>query len=119
MPTVFELPDDAVIEGSTCGIGVAFKDENGDAVVPNSATWTLTDIDGVVINSREDVVISSLAASITIALSGDDLAFSQGFVGHHQWRILTVEAVYNSVLLGTNLPLKEFCKFPIINADAI
>ena len=47
------------------------------AVTPEvgSVTWCLTDKNGTVINSREDVPITS-ASSMTIVLSGDDLAIS-------------------------------------------
>ncbi len=45
------------------------------AVIPEtgSVTWCLTDKNGTIINSREDVPITS-ASSMTIVLSGDDLA---------------------------------------------
>ncbi len=47
------------------------------AVTPEagSVTWCLTDKAGTIINSREDVPITS-ASSMTIVLSGDDLAIS-------------------------------------------
>ena len=38
-------------------------------------TWCLTDKNGTIINGREDVAITS-ASSMTIVLSGDDLAIS-------------------------------------------
>ncbi len=47
------------------------------AVTPKvgSVTWCLTDKNGTIINSREDEPITS-ASSMTIVLSGDDLAIS-------------------------------------------
>ena len=47
------------------------------AVTPEvgSVTWCLTDKNGDIINNREDVPITS-ASSMTIVLSGDDLAVS-------------------------------------------
>ena len=47
------------------------------AVTPeaDSVTWCLTDKNGDIINSREDVPITS-ASSMTIVLSGDDLVIS-------------------------------------------
>ena len=47
------------------------------AVTPETGTvtWCLTDKNGDIINSREDVPITS-ASSMTIVLSGDDLAIS-------------------------------------------
>ena len=47
------------------------------AVTPeaDSVTWCLTDKNGDIINNRENVAITS-ASSMTIVLSGDDLAVS-------------------------------------------
>ncbi len=47
------------------------------AITPEAAsvTWCLTDKNGDIINSREDVAITS-TSSMTIVLSGDDLAIS-------------------------------------------
>ena len=95
------------------GTGVftcAFKDETGAGMTPSSATWTLTDTSGTVINSRDAVVISSLAASVDIVLSGDDLALSSGFSGSAEERVLTVEFVYTSDA-GAGLPGKAECRF--------
>lgn len=95
------------------GTGVftcAFKDEDGAGVTPSSATWTLTDTAGAVINSRDAVVIASLAASVDIVLSGDDLALSSGFSGSAEERVLTVEFVYTSDA-GSDLPGKGECRF--------
>ena len=118
MPTTFKLPDDAAVEKSTFVIEVAFKDEDGQPVQPNSATYTLTDEAGAIINSIDDAVISPLATIVEIVLKGDDLELSDGFVGNAEWRVLLIEALYNSDL-GTGLPLNDFCKFPVVNAIAI
>ena len=94
-----------VNERSTIAFTVSFFDENDDPVTPTSATWTLTDQDGTVINSRSDVVISSLAESVTIVLKNADTALiSDADVGT---RRLLVEAIYNSATLGNGLPLNE------------
>jgi len=95
------------------GTGVftcAFKDETGAGVTPSSANWTLTDTSGTVINSRDAVTISSLAASVDVVLSGDDLALSSGFSGTAEERVLTVEYVYDSDA-GSDLPGKGECHF--------
>jgi hypothetical protein len=107
-----------VNEKSTLGIVVDFEDEDGNAVAPSSATWTLTDNNGNVINNRQDEAISP-AASVTIVLSGDDLQIttdelSSGMV----LRRLLVEGVYTSNL-GNDLPLKESCFFSIRNLAAV
>jgi len=104
--------NNTVISGSTYIINVAFFDENGLATIPNSATWSLTDSKGTTINSRSNVVISSLAASVNIVLSGSDLLISNGAS-----RTLTVNAFYNSTL-GSNLPLVSSVQFNIISTGA-
>lgn len=92
-----------VNERSTIAFTVSFFDDDDAPVVPTSATWTLTDQDGTVINSRLDEAILSLAESITIVLSGSDTArISDADVGT---RRLLIEAVYNSTTLGNGLPL--------------
>ena len=99
---------DHATERSTYVVDVAFRDEDGAAVVPTSAVWTLTDDLGTAINEREDEAITP-AASVAIVLSGADLAVA-GAVA--VTRILTVEAVYTSDL-GADLPLKQEIRFVI------
>ena len=101
------------IEGSTYVVTAAFTDEDGDAVTPNTVTWTLTTTNGTVINSREDVSITP-DTSVDIVLSGDDLAVGS----NGRYRILTVEAVYDSSY-GTDLPLKARCAFEIENLAVV
>ena len=95
-------------EKSSGVVTAAFEDEDGDAVIPTSILWTLTTVDGVtVINSRDQVVISTMAASVDILLQGDDLAFTETEQDVKEVdRRLTIEAVYNSSL-GTDIPLKD------------
>jgi len=90
-------------EEGTAVITASFTDHNDDAVSPNAGTltWTLTDTNGTVINSRSDVAITS-AASATIVLSGDDLAITRTTGAK---RIITLEGLYNSTV-GNNLPIK-------------
>ena len=101
------------IEESTYIVTATFTDEDGTALIPESITWSLTDIDGTVINSRSDVAIAVPAASINIVLTGDDLAVS----GSNS-RIVTVEAIYNSSY-GTGLYLKKAATFTLENLIAI
>lgn len=105
-------------EKSTYVVTCDFKDEDGQDVIPTSAVWTLTDEDGTPINSREDVAFPSLAASVDIVLTGDDLKIDTGFAGTAQERTFTVEAVYDSSL-GTGLTLKAAAKFNIENLIAV
>lgn len=93
---------------STFVITAAFADEDGVAVVPNSASWTLTNDRGGVINGRT-AISATPASSIEIVLSGDDLSYTDG-----AYRILTIQATYDSTL-GSNLPLNDQVIFAIDN----
>jgi len=110
MPTNFEAH---AIEESTFIITASFTDEDGNAVAPDTAIWTLTDKDGTVINSRSNVTITNPTNSEDIVLSGDDLALQIG-ESNIAIRILTVEATYDSDA-GSDLPLKESVEFIIDN----
>jgi hypothetical protein len=118
MPSEIRIDGEYAVEKSTYVITCAFTDEENDPVVPSTGTWTLTDESGNVINNREDEVISGLAASVDIVLSGDDLAVSSGFAGISESRIFTFEGTYNSSL-GVGLPLRDQLKFPVYNLGAI
>ena len=85
-----------------------FTDEEGNAVVPVSVTWTLTD--GVdVVNRREDVSVAAPAATTYIAIHGADLdAMIDGPV-----RYLTVLGMYVSSLTGETLPVRKAFFFVI------
>ena len=54
-------------EGSNENIVVDILDDNGDAVVPSAASWSLYDFDENVINFRLDVFLTP-ASQITIPL---------------------------------------------------
>ena len=95
------------VEQSTFAITMAFTDSSGTAVIPDSLSWTLVDINGNVMNSREDVVVAVPAASTVITLSGDDLAIPDSSAKE---RILLCTGTYTSDL-GSGLPLKESVKF--------
>ena len=82
MPTILpvEILDTNASEEGTYAIDeIQFLDSQDTpvAITPEvgSVTWCLTDKNGDIINSREDVPITS-ASSMTIVLSGDDLAVS-------------------------------------------
>jgi len=101
-------------EEGTYIITAAFTDEGDSAVTPNVITWTLTDRDGDVINSREDVSVDTPASSIDIVLSGDDLAIGTNGIS----RVLLVEATYDSDA-GSDLPLKGQVRFNIDDYVAV
>ncbi len=117
MPEKISIDGEYAVEKSSYFVTVSFKDEDGVAVVPKSATWTLTTEDGTVVNSRDEFSISP-ASEVTIVLSGDDLALSTGFSGNAENRVLTIEAVYDSDL-ANDLPLRDQLIFPVYNLLAI
>ena len=106
--------DDAPLNGMTQAFntsdeefGMVFGWAAGETA---SVTWTLTDKNGNVINSRSAVAISP-ASSVNIVLGGDDLALQPGESGDTE-RHLTVAGTYYSNT-GSDLPLKSACKFVI------
>jgi hypothetical protein len=101
------------IEKSTFVITVAFTDSNGVAVIPNQVLWTLTNQNGDLVNSREDVSVTP-ASTVNIVVSGDDLAME----GYGSRRILTILAVYDSEY-GENLPLRARAVFNIDDLVAV
>ena len=107
--------DAEAVEESTIAITIDFEDEDGDAVVPTEAKWTLTNDDGDVVDTRERVNISSLASSVDVVLKGSNLQILSGESGDRfATRRFLIEAKYNSSL-GTGLPLNESCTFPVRN----
>lgn len=119
MPTVIKIDDQYAIEESTGKITIAFTDEDDNAVIPSTITWTLTDESGTIINEREDIAVAVPASTINIGLSGDDLAFQSGESGDSVFRIFTIEWTYTSVDLGSDLPGKDSLKFPLVNLVAV
>jgi len=103
--------DSRAIEGSTFAVTMSFTDEDGTAVNPDLLTWTLVDINGNIINSREDVAVVSPTSTQVITLQGNDLAIPDPSTKE---RILLVTGTYTSDL-GSGLPLKESVKFFIEN----
>ncbi|HEY4690298.1 MAG TPA: hypothetical protein VIK33_13365 [Anaerolineae bacterium] len=102
---------DTANEKSTFALELAITDENGDPLTPNTLTWTLTDLAGNVINERAGIEIATPASTVTVVLSGDDLALPERAA---PLRVVTLEGTYDSDL-GNDLPLKEEVQFPIRN----
>ena len=105
MPTKFLKASEKVPEEGSAVFTAAFTDEDGAAVVPNSGlTWTLTDASGNVINSRSAVALTS-ASSVTIKLSGNDLAIGSNGTERH----LLIQGTYASG--GDTLNIKDAAIF--------
>ena len=105
-------------EGGTYVVNIATTDEDGEVKVPETLSWSLTDIDGSIINSRDEVNIASPTASEDVVLSGDDCAIQAGETELEVTRIFTVKGTYNSTL-GNDLPLRGRCYFVLENYEAI
>uniref|UniRef100_A0A6M3KYW2 Uncharacterized protein n=1 Tax=viral metagenome TaxID=1070528 RepID=A0A6M3KYW2_9ZZZZ len=87
-------------EGSTYVVRATYYDEDSNAVTPDSVVWTLTDGDGAIVNSREDVSIAVPSTYNDIVLGAADLKCSSG---KDETRVLMLEYVYDSSA-GNNLP---------------
>jgi len=103
MPTKLKV---AFNEDGTGVVNTQFYDEQGNAMTPNTITWALTEVDGTVINGREQVS-ESAAQEVDILLTGDDLQPGTLFV--------TIWGEYDSDL-GTDLPYKDWCSFKVLDA---
>lgn len=111
-----EFLDEKAVEESTFSITAAFTDSAGNAVVPNSLTWSLSDRDGTIINSREDVAIATPAESNTVVLFGDDLALADT---DNPVRVFLIQGDYDDPVLGAGLPIKDEAIFEISNLTII
>ena len=112
------ITDKKAQEKSTFIIGVTFKDEDLNEVVPTSIVWSLIDSDSAIINSRNQVVIAP-SSSIDIVLYGDDLQIKTGEISKASVRrYVIIEAVYNSDA-GTGLKFNEQIGFVLENLKKI
>lgn len=100
----------AANEQSVYWITVGFLDEDNNAMAPDVATWTLTDLKGNIINAREDVSIVTPETSEVLELSGNDLKVDGNDIVE---RLVTIEGTYTSVNYGASKPFKIQIKFPI------
>lgn len=117
MPTIIEEPLEAM---GAAAIMVYFTNEDGNAVVPKQATWSLMDKKGNIINYRKNVPISPLAATSRIVLQRLDLLPDTSLaVGVKQKRILRVKSVYDSITMGTDIPLIGELHFYVDNPVVI
>lgn len=105
------------VEESTYIIIATFKDEDGKGGTPVTLTWTLTDKDGNIINSREDVEITPDTA-VAIVLTGTDLLIQSDETGKAHDRIVTLKGTYDSGTYGSGLHIKAAVKFPLENLVA-
>lgn len=110
---------DPAQDRSTKYITFKFIDEDGDPVVPATAIWSLTDGNGTAVNTRTDVAIAILASTVTIALSGADIAYSLTGTRQSNLRRVTCKATYLSSITVTNLPINKHAEFMIEDVAAV
>jgi len=90
------LTEVAMEQGSYI-VTLTFVDEENAAAIPNTLKWSWFDLEGNVINERQDVSAAP-AAEVNIVLSGDDLAISGD--GDCEMRRLVIEGTYESEAFG-------------------
>lgn len=95
---------------SSYTVECSFTDEDGNAVAPVSLQWTLLSPTRAVVNSRENVNVTSPSATETITLVPADLNHDDG-----AYRYLVLDWTYNSNY-GTGLAAREQIR---INIDDI
>ena len=99
---------ESVNEKGTVILQATFADEDGQAATPSSVTWTLTDAFGTIINNRDGISVTP-ASTITIVLTGDDLAVLDP---KSLRRYVCVTAVYDSSA-GANLSITDEYEFEL------
>lgn len=104
-----------VLERSTLALVASFHDEADELITPSAIVWSLTDGDGNVLNERDELPVTPTANTITIVLSGDDLAMPAGDDGRRQ---VVIRAVYDGNL-GDDLPITGLIEFTIRNVPGI
>ena len=103
-----------VLERSTVALATSFRDEAGELVTPTAINWSLTDGDGNVVNERNAVDVAP-ANQVTVVLSGDDLALTQGDDGRRQ---VVIRATYDGNL-GDDLPIVGVLEFTVRNVPGV
>lgn len=111
-PTVLPAADWPSEEGTLVLAG-AFSDDADASVTPSSVTWTLTDENGAIINSRSAVALTP-ATTYQIVLTGDDLAIGS----NSPHRRVLIAWRYDSDA-GVGLYGKHEIQFQIINLTAV
>lgn len=104
-------------EESSGSLGFALTGLDDEAVIPNTFSWTLTDSNGNVMNSKEDIV-ETPAAKTWVDLEGDDLAIP----GTCRNRIVTAKGTMNTTRDGVpqiNKPYTVERRFEICKAKNV
>jgi hypothetical protein len=94
-------------------VTITFYDENDQIVQPTSATWTLVDEYGRVINNHNRDPVSPIANTYDITLYNDDHAYQDGDKRH-----LIIEAIYDNGVVA-DLTMKQQATWEVIDLPFI
>lgn len=103
-------------ERSSCGIDIVFRGFRGVLFTPKTCQWTLSDIDGNVINERYQVEITPTTSEYTISLAGADLPYKEKASGEIR---LQVEGTYDNAILGNDQPFGEELRIFVQNRTEV
>lgn len=93
-----------VATGSDKPISISVTDSTGAAMTPASGTWTLTNYDGSVVNSRSAVAISGMGSTFTVPVSAADNVYDATVDRGICRRYLKVDLIYtNAYVTGGHL----------------
>lgn len=103
MPTQVDIEQ---LEGGTVIMKCSFFDGNDNAVTPNTLTYSLKDISGSIINTKDTVSITPDTV-VHVALSGDDLPYGRVY--------FELNGEYDSTY-GTGLKLHDYAQIDLMEA---
>lgn len=102
-------------EGSTYAVSIRLYERrmsvlssNSITIIPSSASWTLLDDNGEVVNGKDSIPISP-SSRMTVVLSGADLILNGDYP---ERRRLIIEGTYDGAY-GSNLPFRKELIFHI------
>ena len=96
-------------EENSYTISMQFKDEDGTTCTAETLTWTLTDMDGNIINSRDGESVTPSSTTETVTLTPSDTTI---VAGQSNERLFLAEWTYDSDY-GTGLTGKKQAIFII------
>ena len=82
-------------EKGSGAIGASFTNLNDEPVTPNTFKWTLSDLEGNIINNRSEVLVTP-ASTVWVLLKGDDLLINSS----KNRRTFTIQGTFELVLDG-------------------
>ncbi len=104
---------DSVQDQGTQIVQLKFYDEEDVPVVPVTASWTLTDGHGELVNDLEDVTIDNLDTAVFIYTSGADNNYQESGSRLDNTRCIVVKSTYHSSLVDADLPNNKAFKYLI------